>query len=75
MKILIITIVALALVVSSNAQTTELNYSGSLREGSTQASGNYDFEFRLFDDLSAGTQIARLQEFSDLRLPQVSERR
>ena len=39
------------------AQTTELTYQGSLKDGASPANGNYDFEFRLYDLLSGGTQI------------------
>ena len=40
-----------------SAQTTEFSYQGSLKDGANPATGNYDFEFALFDSLSAGTQI------------------
>ncbi len=39
------------------SQTTEFTYQGSLKDGTNVAIGNYDFEFALFDSLSAGTQI------------------
>lgn len=39
------------------AQTTEFSYQGSLKDGVSLANGNYDFEFALFDALSAGNQI------------------
>ena len=38
------------------AQTTEFTYQGSLKNGGVAATGNYDFEFLLFDTLTAGTQ-------------------
>lgn len=37
------------------AQTTEITYQGSLKNGANPASGNYDFEFQLFDDAIVGT--------------------
>lgn len=37
------------------AQTTSLNYQGSLNNGGTPANGNHDFEFALF--VSGGSQI------------------
>ena len=40
-----------------NAQTTEFTYQGSLKDSAIPASGNYDFEFALFDALSGGNQI------------------
>jgi hypothetical protein len=39
------------------AQTTEFTYQGSLRDGASPATGNYDFEFRLFDAQSGGNQL------------------
>jgi hypothetical protein len=41
---------------SISAQTTEFTYQGRLTDGSIAASGNYDLQFALFDDLSAGNQ-------------------
>ena len=43
-----------------SAQTTEFNYQGTLKDGANVANGNFDFEFRIFDDVSAGTQIGSL---------------
>ncbi len=40
-----------------SAQTTEFTFQGSLKDNSAAATGNYDFEFVLFDALSAGSQI------------------
>lgn len=39
------------------AQTTEFTYQGSLRNGGSAANGDYDFQFLLFDDLKAGSQL------------------
>jgi hypothetical protein len=39
------------------AQTTEFTYQGHIKNGGTPANGSYDFEFALFDDLSAGSQF------------------
>src|SRR5688500_125869 len=38
------------------AQSTQFTYQGSLKNGALPASGNFDFEFRVFDDVSGGTQ-------------------
>jgi hypothetical protein len=38
------------------AQTTEFTYQGSLKNSGTSATGNFDFEFKLFDAVSGGTQ-------------------
>jgi hypothetical protein len=40
-----------------HSQTTEFSYQGSLKNGSAPATGNHDFEFVLFDALSAGNQV------------------
>lgn len=40
-----------------HAQTTEFTYQGSLKDGGVPATGNYDFEFALYDALSGGTQL------------------
>ncbi len=39
------------------AQTTEFTYQGNLQNASALATGNFDFEFLLFDSLSGGTQL------------------
>jgi hypothetical protein len=36
---------------------TAFTYQGRLLSGSSPANGTYDFQFKLYDDLSAGTQI------------------
>ncbi len=62
MKLKMITIFAIALLlaISVSAQTTEFTYQGSLKNGSAPANGNYDFEFRLYDAPSGGSQIGLL---------------
>ena len=40
------------------AQTTEFSYQGSLKDGANPPTGNYDFEFALFDSVAAGGQTA-----------------
>jgi len=42
---------------TASAQTTAFNYQGSLNTSGSPATGNYDFEFALFDSLQAGTQL------------------
>ncbi len=39
------------------AQTSEISYQGSLKDGAAPASGNYDIEFRLYDAASGGLLI------------------
>ncbi len=60
-KILTLVLLFLAFVVCaarpSLAQTTEFTFQGSLKDNAVPANGNYDFEFALFDALSAGSQI------------------
>ena len=43
------------------AQTTEFTYQGKLNEGSTAATGDYNFEFRLFSVNTGGTVISTIQ--------------
>ena len=43
------------------AQTTAFTYQGKLTDGVGPATGSYDFQFKLFDALSAGTQISTTQ--------------
>jgi hypothetical protein len=47
----------LAASVIAPAQTTEFTFQGNLRDGANPANANYDFEFALFDAVSAGTQL------------------
>ncbi len=44
-----------------NAQTTEFTYQGRLTDGGQTSSGNYDFEFKLFDAEAGGAEIGTLQ--------------
>src|SRR5688572_25679410 len=41
---------------TASAQTTSFAYEGQLSIGGLPAGGDYDFEFKLFDDLSSGAQ-------------------
>jgi hypothetical protein len=50
-------VIAAILVLGISAQTTEFSYQGSLKDGVNAANGNYDFEFALFDALTAGAQV------------------
>ncbi len=43
--------------VLTGAQTTEFTYQGSLKNGAAAATGNFDFEFLLFDASTGGTQV------------------
>jgi hypothetical protein len=38
------------------AQTSSFSYEGTLSESGSPANGDYDFEFKLFDDISTGQQ-------------------
>jgi hypothetical protein len=46
------------------AQTTEFTYQGRFNDGGQAATGNYDFEFRLFDTETNGNQIAVQQRLN-----------
>src|SRR5215470_6606450 len=41
---------------SVKAQTSAFTYQGKLSDSGTAANGNYDFQFKLYDALSSGTQ-------------------
>jgi hypothetical protein len=59
-KVLTIALMVLALLVcwsrDAFGQSTEFTFQGSLTDGGTQANGNYDFEFSLFDAVEGGGQ-------------------
>ncbi len=42
---------------TAQAQTTSFTYQGRLNDGGNPANGTYDFQFKLFDLLAAGTQL------------------
>jgi len=56
-----ILLIAISTFLSVFAQTTAFTYQGSLKDGATPANGNYDFEFKLFDLVSAA-QIDALKK-------------
>jgi hypothetical protein len=41
----------------ANAQTSQFSYQGSMNASGSPANGSYDFEFKLYDAASGGTQI------------------
>lgn len=55
-RTIIVTLFCVLCSISISAQGTEFSYQGSLKDGANPANGNYDFEFLLFDALTAGTQ-------------------
>ncbi len=59
-KLTTVVIIFVAFSASVFSQTTEFTYQGSLKNGSAPANGNYDFEFRLYDAPSGGSQIGLL---------------
>ncbi|MEO7672656.1 MAG: hypothetical protein ABIU09_01090 [Pyrinomonadaceae bacterium] len=58
--VLILFVLGLFCIPETAAQTTEITYQGSLNVSSLPANANYDFEFRLYDALSGGTQVGPL---------------
>ena len=50
-------LVIAALAGNALAQTTAFTYQGTLNDGTSPASGNYDFEFALFDAVSGPNQV------------------
>ncbi len=59
-KLSIVVVIIAAFAAATFSQTTEFTYQGSLKDGSAPANGNYDFEFRLYDAASGGTQTGTL---------------
>lgn len=47
----------MALALTAIGQTTEFSYQGSLKDGANPATGNYDFEFAVFDAENGGTPL------------------
>ena len=54
-----LTLVLLALLLSTTvtAQTTTFTYQGKLADTGTPSNGSYDFDFKLFDELTGGTGV------------------
>ncbi|MEQ1765159.1 MAG: tail fiber domain-containing protein [Pyrinomonadaceae bacterium] len=50
-------LMSVLVVSTAMAQTTAFSHQGQLNNGGNPANGNYDFEFKLFDSVSGGTQI------------------
>src|SRR5258706_4299686 len=65
-SVVFIVFILCASVIWVDAQTTEFTYQGSLKDGSVSANNIYDFEFALFDALSAGNQIGVIPKNSVL---------
>ncbi len=55
-SLFVVFLVLVVFYVSLSAQTTAFTYQGSLQNGGSPASGNFDFEFKLFDLVSSGAQ-------------------
>ncbi|MCA1814999.1 MAG: tail fiber domain-containing protein [Acidobacteria bacterium] len=51
---------------AAEAQTTSFTYQGKLTDGGAAASGNYDFQFALWDSLSGGTQVGATQTINNV---------
>jgi len=49
---------------------TAFTYQGRLEDSGSPANGSYDFEFKLFDDLSAGSQVGSTLEVDDQAVTQ-----
>ena len=56
-KLTLIILLNLLFACAAFAQTTAFTYQGSLNTSGTPASGNYDFQFALFDAASGGAQL------------------
>lgn len=65
-----LTAIIFALVaVTINAQTTAFTYQGKLTDGAAAASGNYDMQFRLFDNPNAGQGTQQGVTFTNASVP------
>lgn len=51
-------IFTLLIINSIKAQTTAFNFQGRLNDGGNAANGRYDLQFKLFDSLAGGNQVA-----------------
>jgi hypothetical protein len=60
-KISVVLVLILASCGILSAQSNQLTYQGSLNDSNLPATGNYDFEFALYDALNAGNQIGPVQ--------------
>ena len=58
--VLILLVLGFLCVPSITSQTTEISYQGTLNVSGLPANSNYDFEFRLYDLPSGGTQVGSL---------------
>ena len=56
-RLLAVFFIAVFSCASAAAQTTAFTFQGSLQTNGAPATGNYDFEFALFDAVSGGTQL------------------
>src|SRR5215467_13943372 len=56
----------LAIIICGSAfsQSTAFPYQGRLSDGGSPATGNYDFQFALWDSISGGTQIGSTVTFN-----------
>ena len=57
-KLTLIISLNLLLTLAALAQTTEFTYQGKLTDSSVPPTANYDFQFRLYDAVSGGTQLS-----------------
>ncbi len=61
-RLVLMGVVLMSLSLPVAAQTTAFSYQGSLSNNGVPASGNFDFELKLFDTASAGAQIGTTAE-------------
>jgi len=59
-------ILTMCMQASAFAQSSAFTYQGKLADGGNAASGQYDFQFQLFDALSGGTQQGSMQTVSNV---------
>ena len=56
-SLLVVVALLISITSTASAQTTEFTYQGRLVDGSMPANASYDFEFKLFEDETGGTEI------------------
>jgi hypothetical protein len=64
----ILTLIFITQVPTTYAQSPEFTYQGQLTINGVPVAGAYDFEFRLFDDPTAGTQLSGADNLEDIEV-------
>lgn len=69
LRILATTFLAILLItMTAFSQTSAFNFQGRLNDGSNPANGRYDLQFKLFDSITGGTEVAPVNDRPNLLL-------